>query len=56
MQYLEERDSKVLELYHDQGKNTRNIAKELRMSLDVRHSSILRRNQVNHKVIVENEH
>ena len=41
-----ERERQVIELY-DQGKSTRDIAKELRMSLrDI--SSILRKNQVSH--------
>jgi DNA-binding NarL/FixJ family response regulator len=39
-----EREKKVLELY-DQGKSTRDIAKDLRMSLrDI--SAVLRKNQV----------
>jgi hypothetical protein len=45
-----EREKKVLELY-DQGKSTRDIAKELRMSLrDI--STILRKYQVNHGVVI----
>ena len=40
----EEREKKVLELY-DQGKSTRDIAKELRMSL--RDISIILRNSLN---------
>jgi len=45
-----ERKGRVLELY-DQGKNTREIAKELRMSLrDI--SIILRTNQVNHGIAI----
>jgi DNA-binding NarL/FixJ family response regulator len=45
-----EREKKVLELY-DQGKSTRNIAKELRMSLrDI--SVILRKNQVSHGIVI----
>jgi hypothetical protein len=45
-----EREKKVLELY-DQGKSTRDIAKELRMSLrDI--SIILRTNQVNHGIAI----
>ena len=52
----EEREKKVLELY-DQGKSTRDIAKELRMSLrDI--SSILRKNQVSHGIpfpIIDND-
>ena len=45
-----ERKRKVIELYN-QGKNTRNIAKELRMSLrDI--SIILRDNQVNHGIVI----
>ena len=51
-----EREKRVLELY-DQGKNTRDIAKELRMSLrDI--SSILRKNQVSHGLpfpIIDND-
>ena len=44
-----EREKKVLKLY-DQGKSTRDIAKELRMSLrDI--STILRKNQVSHGII-----
>jgi DNA-binding NarL/FixJ family response regulator len=48
-----DRERKVLELYDD-GKSTRDIAKELRMSLrDI--SIILRKNQVSHgTVIVDN--
>jgi DNA-directed RNA polymerase specialized sigma subunit len=48
-----EREKKVLELYDD-GKSTRDIAKELRMSLrDI--SIILRKNQVSHgNVITDN--
>jgi hypothetical protein len=43
-----EREGRVLELY-DQGKNTREIAKELRMSLrDI--GSILKKGQVNHGI------
>ncbi|HET7389772.1 MAG TPA: hypothetical protein VFJ51_03035 [Nitrososphaeraceae archaeon] len=43
-----EREKKVLELYN-QGKNTRDIAKEQRMSLrDI--STILRENHVNHGI------
>ena len=43
-----EREGRVLELY-DQGKNTREIAKELRMSLrDI--GFILRKGQVNHGI------
>ena len=45
-----DRERKVLELYDD-GKNTRDIAKELRMSLrDI--SIILRDNQVNHGIVI----
>ena len=45
-----DRERKVLELYDD-GKNTRDIAKELRMSLrDI--STILRNSQVNHGVVI----
>src|SRR6188472_1152852 len=45
-----DRERKVLELYDD-GKNTRDIAKELRMSLrDI--SVILRKNQVSHGVVI----
>ena len=49
-----EREKKVLELY-DQGKSTRDIAKELRMSLrDI--SIILRKNQASHGIaIMDNE-
>ena len=44
-----EREGRVLELY-DQGKNTREIAKELRMSLrDI--GFILKKGQVNHGII-----
>jgi orotate phosphoribosyltransferase-like protein len=46
----EEREKKVLELY-DQGKSTRDIAKDLRMSLrDI--SIILRNNQASHGIAV----
>jgi hypothetical protein len=45
-----DRERKVLELYDD-GKSTRDIAKELRMSLrDI--STILRENQVNHGIVI----
>jgi hypothetical protein len=45
-----DRERKVLELYDD-GKNTRDIAKELRMSLrDI--SIILRKNQISHGVVI----
>jgi len=45
-----EREKNVLELYKN-GKNTRDIAKEQRMSLrDI--STILRNNQVNHGVVI----
>src|SRR6187399_1170571 len=51
-----ERERHVIELY-DQGKSTRDIAKELRMSLrDI--SSILRKNQVSHGIpfpIIDND-
>jgi hypothetical protein len=49
-----ERERRVLELYK-QGKSTRYIAKELRMSLrDI--SAILRRNQVSHGIgIMDND-
>ena len=44
------REGQVIELY-DQGKSTRDIAKELRMSLrDI--SSILRKNQVSHGIVI----
>jgi DNA-directed RNA polymerase specialized sigma subunit len=44
------RERQVIELYK-QGKNTRDIAKELRMSLrDI--SAILRDNQVNHRIVI----
>ena len=44
------RERQVVELYR-QGKNTRDIAKELRMSLrDI--STILRDNQVNHGIVI----
>ena len=44
------RERKVIELYN-QGKSTRDIAKELRMSLrDI--SIILRNNQVNHGIVI----
>jgi DNA-directed RNA polymerase specialized sigma subunit len=46
----DEREKKVLEIY-DQGKSTRDIAKELRMSLrDI--STILRKNQVSHGIVI----
>jgi DNA-binding NarL/FixJ family response regulator len=50
----DEREKKVLELY-DQGKSTRDIGKELRMSLrDI--STILRKNQASHSIaIIDNE-
>jgi hypothetical protein len=51
-----ERERHVIELY-DQGKSTRDIAKELRMSLrDI--SAILRKNQVTHGIpfpIIDND-
>jgi DNA-binding NarL/FixJ family response regulator len=49
-----EREKKILELY-DQSKSTRDIAKELRMSLrDI--SIILRKNQVSHGIgIMDND-
>jgi orotate phosphoribosyltransferase-like protein len=44
---------RVLELY-DQGKSTRDIAKEIRMSLrDI--SSILRKNQTSHGIAITND-
>ena len=44
-----QREGRVLELY-DQGKNTREIAKELRMSLrDI--GFILKKGQVNHGIV-----
>jgi regulatory LuxR family protein len=47
-----ERERQVIELY-DQGKSTRDIAKELRMSLrDI--SIILRKNQVSHGIPIIN--
>src|SRR5437867_4143022 len=47
-----ERERQVIELY-DQGKSTRDIAKDLRMSLrDI--SAILRRNQVSHGIPIIN--
>jgi transcriptional regulator len=47
------REKKVLELY-DQGKSTRVIAKELRMSLrDI--STILRKNQLSHGIAITND-
>ena len=47
-----ERERIVLDLYN-QGKNTRDIAKELRMSLrDI--SIILRKCQVNHGIVITN--
>src|SRR5437763_9849149 len=47
-----DRERKVLELYDD-GKSTRDIAKELRMSLrDI--STILRKNQVSHGNVITN--
>ena len=42
-----EREKKVIELY-DQGKSTRDIAKEIRMSRDI--SFILKKGQVNHGI------
>ena len=48
----DEREKKVLELY-DQGKSTRDIAKEQRMSLrDI--SIILRKNHVSHRNVITN--
>ena len=45
-----DRERKVLELYDD-GKSTRDIAKELRMSLrDI--STILRKNQLSHGIVI----
>jgi len=45
-----DRERKVLELYDD-GKSTRDIAKELRMSLrDI--SIILKKNQVSHGIVI----
>ena len=45
-----EREKKVLDLYK-RGKSTRDIAKELRMSLrDI--STALRNNQVNHGIVI----
>jgi DNA-directed RNA polymerase specialized sigma subunit len=45
-----ERERQVIELYH-QGKSTRDIAKELRMSLrDI--SVILRENHVSHGIVI----
>jgi len=45
-----EREKKVLELYK-QGKSTRDIAKELRISLrDI--STIFRKNQVSHRIAI----
>jgi DNA-binding CsgD family transcriptional regulator len=45
-----ERERRVIDLY-DKGKSTRDIAKELRMSLrDI--STILRDNQVNHGIVI----
>ena len=50
---IHERERQVIELY-DHGKSTRDIAKELRMSLrDI--SSILRKNQVSHGDIITND-
>jgi DNA-binding NarL/FixJ family response regulator len=47
-----DRERKILELYDD-GKSTRDIAKELRMSLrDI--SIILRKKQVNHGIVTIN--
>jgi DNA-binding NarL/FixJ family response regulator len=46
-----DRERKVLELYDD-GKNTRYIAKELRISLrDI--SIILRKNQLSHGIVID---
>ena len=45
-----EREGRVLELY-DQGKNTREIAKELRMSLR-EIGFILKKNQVSHGIVI----
>jgi len=48
-----DREKKVIELY-DQGKSTRDIAKELRISLrDI--SIILRKNQVSHGNVITND-
>jgi DNA invertase Pin-like site-specific DNA recombinase len=48
-----EREKKVLELY-DQGKSTRDIAKDLRMSLrDI--SIIFRKNQASHGNVITND-
>jgi hypothetical protein len=48
--YHNEREKKVLDLYN-QGRNTRDIAKELRMSLrDI--GIILRNNQVKHGIVL----
>ena len=44
-----EREKKVIELYN-QGKSTRDIAKELRMSRDT--SIILRKNHVSHGIVL----
>ena len=49
----DEREKKVLELY-DQGKSTRDIAKELRMSLrDI--SIILRNSQLSHGIAISKD-
>ena len=46
-----EREGRVLELYYDQGKNTRDIAKELRMSLrDI--NIILKNHGLNHAITI----
>jgi hypothetical protein len=48
--FRDEREKNVLELY-DQGKSTRDIAKELRMSLrDI--STILRKSQASHGIVI----
>jgi DNA-binding CsgD family transcriptional regulator len=47
--YKIEREEKVLELYNNQGKTTRDIAKEQRLSLrDISH--ILKKHGVNHGI------
>jgi DNA-binding CsgD family transcriptional regulator len=49
-----ERESKVLELYNNQGKTTREIAKEQRLSLrDI--SIILKKHGVNHGIAIDDD-
>ena len=49
-----EREEKVLELYNNQGKTTRDIAKEQRISLrDI--SIILKKHGLNHGIAIEDD-